>query len=85
MSRCRSCGKEIRWITMTRGTRMPVDVGEILYKTNTKGKSIIVTPNGEVHKADIVPDGTPDATGIGYISHFATCPNADQHRKRGGK
>ena len=26
--------------------------------------------------------GTQDATGVGYISHFATCPNAASHRKK---
>ena len=81
MARCKSCGKEIRWIKTAAGKNMPVDAEEITYRKNGKGKSIIVTKNGEVHAANIVPNGTPDATGVGYISHFATCPNADQHRK----
>ena len=24
---------------------------------------------------------TPIVDGIGYVSHFATCPNADKHRR----
>ena len=29
---------------------------------------------------DVEPD---EATGIGYISHFVTCPQAGQFRKKG--
>lgn len=28
-------------------------------------------------------EGDPQkATGVGYVSHFSTCHNADQHRRR---
>ena len=37
--------------------------------------------SGEVLSAELEGDPTK-ATGMGYISHFATCPNADKHRKR---
>lgn len=46
------------------------------------GKEKIVTPNGEVLSGELVGAGTQDATGVGYISHFATCPNAASHRKK---
>lgn len=46
------------------------------------GKEKIVTPNGEVLSGELVGAGTQDATGVGYISHFATCPNATSHRKK---
>lgn len=41
-----------------------------------------VTPNGETVSAEIVQPGTQDATGVGYISHFATCPVANMFRKK---
>lgn len=61
---------------------MPCNPEMITYKIKQGGKEKIVTPNGEVHSAEIVESGTPDTTGIGYISHFATCPNANRHRKK---
>ena len=47
-----------------------------------KGKERIVTPNGETVSAEIVQPGTQDATGVGYISHFATCPVANMFRRK---
>jgi hypothetical protein len=83
MAICKSCGKQIRWIKTQAGKNMPCDYEEVTYRIpkSGKGRANIVTPNGEVISADIVPNGTQDAAGIGYISHFATCPNADQHRR----
>lgn len=47
-----------------------------------KGKERIVTPNGETVSAEIVQPGTQDATGVWYISHFATCPVANMFRRK---
>lgn len=47
-------------------------------KTKTRGSSMPVDPKYVVvvtNEGQIVK---------GRISHFATCPNADQHRKRNG-
>lgn len=46
------------------------------------GDGTIVTPNGETVSAEIVQPGTQDATGVGYISHFATCPVANMFRRK---
>ena len=44
----------------------------------------IVTPNGMVLSCDL--DVEPEtATGIGYISHWSTCPQAGRFRKREAK
>lgn len=81
MRRCKSCGAPIVWIKMAGGKSMPCDADQVLYWQQAGGSQKIVTPNGEVLSAEL--RGDPDkATGIGYISHFATCPNADQHRRR---
>lgn len=79
---CKSCGQRVIWIRTTAGKNMPCNPEMITYKIKQGGKEKIVTPNGEVHSAEIVESGTSDATGIGYISHFATCPNANRHRKK---
>ena len=51
---------------------------EIGFIKTVAGK--IVTPNGEVLSAER-PADPQKATGIGYISHFATCPASDSFRK----
>jgi hypothetical protein len=66
---CRSCGAPIEWAVTTRGKRIPLDPG--------------THPDGNIDLVD----------GIAYITgqiavptrrrRSHTCPNADQHRKRG--
>ena len=82
MAKCKSCGAEIIWIKMGSGKSMPCDATPISYKKpehpGAKGLTLI-TPRGTVVKAVFDPGGD----NVGYTSHFATCPNANAHRKRG--
>lgn len=86
---CRSCQAPIRWaVSESSGKRipldlMPVDDGNIVETGRThpsgapmvrylkRAQSAITTS-----LLDDVP--APDR----YVTHFATCPNADQHRHR---
>lgn len=77
---CRACGAPIRFIKTVGGKTIPVNPEEVPYWQQAGGASKIVTPNGEVVSAVLEGD-QQKATGIGYISHFATCPCADQFRK----
>ena len=78
---CRSCGAPIIFITSAKGHRMPLDAEPVTYWQKTGGNKKVVTPNGEVISCEL--EGDPQkATGIGYVSHFATCPNAKEHRRR---
>ena len=77
-TKCRSCGEEIIWIKMTSGKAMPCDVKPIPYRESFSGGMKLVTPAGDVISGNY--DGTSD--NFAYISHFATCPNADQHRRK---
>jgi hypothetical protein len=64
MATCKSCGKEIQWVKMDSGKAMPVDV----------------TPKSMVQ---VSGDGHDEPMGKVvrvFESHFATCPNAAQHR-----
>jgi len=81
--RCRSCGRQVLWIKTKAGKNMPCDTKLLAYviPESGKGKERIVTEIGEVVSADIT-DNEAERDGLGYISHFATCPNADYHRKR---
>ena len=57
---------------------MPCDSEKIFYKQDiSNGKLNLVLPNGKVTRGNF--DFESDT--FGYISHFATCPSANLHRK----
>lgn len=77
---CKGCGRLIGWIRTSAGKSMPVDYEAVLYWQDPEGKQKIVTPNGEVVSARLF--GTSEAcTGKGYMSHFATCPQAEAFKR----
>jgi hypothetical protein len=79
---CRSCGAPIRWALTVKGHRMPLDAmpvvdGNILLDVATDPPTARVLPaSSDLNEGD--SRGLFDR----YKSHFATCPNAAQHRKR---
>ena len=81
LGKCKSCGQRIRFVRMRSGKSMPVNEQLVNYKLEDKGKDKIVTPKGDVVSCISGVD-VSEADGYGYISHFATCPNAQKHRKR---
>ena len=80
-TQCRGCGADIAFIKTVAGKTMPVNPEEVAYEQKAGGSLKIVTPNGEVLSAER-PADPEKATGIGYISHFATCPAADRFSGR---
>lgn len=77
---CRGCGAPIVWIWTPGGKSMPCDPYQVLYRARAGAKGKIVTPNGEVLSCDL--NVSPEeATGVGYISHFVTCPQAEKFRR----
>lgn len=79
-SPCRSCGAPVTWATTTTGKRMPVDSaphpdGNVLLRPRSRGEgleAVVLGPlerlaQGRVHQL--------------HHSHFATCPNATDHRR----
>lgn len=85
MTYCKACGASIIWIKTTGGKSMPCDTKPVTYKAQNKAKDKIVTQNGEVISCVIGPRGINQATGIGYIPHWATCPQADLFKKKGAR
>lgn len=80
VERCKSCGAPIMWAHLPSGKIMPVNIEPTTYWERKGAKGKIVTSYGKVVSCDF--EGDPNtATGFGYIPHWATCPNADQHRK----
>lgn len=78
--RCTSCGRPILWaISAVTGTRMPIDPdpvigGNIRLDDAHPPKARIV--GAAIDLFDPTDDGTR------HVSHFATCPCADQHRTK---
>lgn len=80
ITKCRACQAPIIFIKTVAGKTIPVNPEEVAYEQKAGGSLKIVTPNGEVLSAER-PADPQKATGIGYISHFATCTNPDFFRK----
>jgi hypothetical protein len=70
--RCSSCDAEIVWAVTALGKRMPIDV------TPTAVGNVVLEIDGDVLRARVVKTSDPRPR---YVSHFATCPNANTHRK----
>lgn len=79
MSTCRSCGAVINWIETKKGKKMPVDPGDIEFDDAESG-DVLVSELGDVV---YVKEGSKNEHPHQkyYISHFATCPQADDWRK----
>ena len=82
-STCRGCGAPIVWIRTTGGKSMPCDAEPVLYKAREGAAGKIVTESGTVLSADIGGLAAFEPDGVGNVSHFATCPAAEQFRRKG--
>lgn len=76
---CRSCGAGMIWTETTNGRKMPVDAHP------SPSGSFVLTPVVDEPSplATFLPAGERYEGHVLYTSHFATCPNAVQHRKKG--
>jgi len=70
-ARCRSCGALILWARTEAGRRIPLDA-----YPHPVGNLVLDVRAGRVRVADLRTDD------VRYLSHFATCPHASEHRKR---
>jgi hypothetical protein len=71
-AKCKSCGAAVTWCVTSTGKKMPVDAKE------APGGNVVL----EKHPLYREPFARVVAPGTGkHTSHFATCPNAIQHRK----
>lgn len=65
MPKCKSCGAEIIWAVTPKGRNTPLDANKIRVAQVTDLDGQLKIE--EVHE--------------GHVSHWATCPTADKHRK----
>jgi hypothetical protein len=77
---CRSCGAEIIWARTERGSRMPMDARRVM--GNDKNLFVLRDHHSPEGPLAIAAWGLDWRSDPHYRSHFATCPNADQHRRR---
>ena len=68
---CRSCGAPIRWERTVNGKAIPLDPDPVA------DGNFGIRNDGKVASIHGFPDDAPR-----YVTHFATCPNAAQHRGR---
>lgn len=82
---CRSCRAPMLWVSMASGKRNPLDrdphpQGNVMLVEHTNDA-------GERWRLGVVlhnPDLLDELRALGvplYVSHFSTCPDADEHRR----
>lgn len=74
ITRCRACEAEIFFAKTERGKWIPIDA-----KPNLDGNLEIIAGGSPILALPVAPLLPPAKR---YKSHFATCPNAGQFRRR---
>lgn len=81
LARCNSCEAPIRWtITEKHGKRMPVDAEPVKAARGFRLLDGRDVGDGETLVARFITK--PEIGERLFQSHFATCPNATQHRRK---
>ena len=76
---CRSCSAPIIWTCTKQGNRMPVDAVPL---ADDGASGFILFDGGQGGELLALYKGPSSARGEPlYASHFATCPQAAQHRR----
>lgn len=81
-ARCRSCGAKVIWTITVTGKRMPVDA-----EPCATGNLYVFAPDDPQGALESVPVSSADPRAVKardrsrFVSHFATCPAADSHRR----
>lgn len=81
MSTCKSCNQEIRWIKLESGKMHPCEPKPITYRDCDNGDKLITLDGGVIHVVHGIATA-PIEESIGFVSHFANCPQADQWRRK---
>lgn len=81
-ARCRTCRAPVVWAVLPSGRRIPLDpepdpAGRVRLEAIGPGtdRAAVVLNTGDAEDARAAGEAL-------YTSHFATCPQADQHRRR---
>ena len=82
MSKCKSCGAGIWFIPMRSGKTMPVNDQPVPFVPSNDGPGTYITEDGVTHKGRPWVHGKDGFYDLGYVSHFSTCPAAEEFRRR---
>ena len=77
---CRKCGEPLIFIQSKRGRAIPCDP-DLATHVLTPGV-VVVTPDGQVLRGT---EESKETSVQGYISHFSSCPYAEDFRKSKAK
>lgn len=80
MSECSSCGAPILWAISEKGKRIPMNPEPVV----PPGLFVLIDRPGHPPDAISLARATGPARPRLYESHFATCPDADRHRRPAG-
>lgn len=88
--RCSSCHRPILWALTTEGNRIPLDPTPgpdgkiILTGRDDDGVMIVrvIKKNDPAFEPSLFDEKPAGHDGLRWTSHFATCPNANKHRRR---
>lgn len=74
---CRSCRAPVTWAITDLGNRIPLDLTPV-----ADGNIVVIGHQAGTTVVRVVTIDEPAPAGAPrYVSHFATCPNADAHRR----
>jgi hypothetical protein len=78
---CRSCKASVIWAVSEKGKRIPMDAdpvadGNFILEYSAVGEPPVARPRNATIGTVEFRDG------LGFKSHFATCPDAGEWRKR---
>ena len=76
-STCNSCGAPIFWVRTQKGKNIPMNTG-VVRLANMDPSAIVGNQEGVFSSVGNIKNPEGDW----YISHFATCPEHDQWRRK---
>lgn len=82
MPKCKACGAPIDFIKTVSGSKMPVNPRPLQFEPDDTSKEKLITSNGKMVHCRIVKGGPWDPRKVGFRPHFATCPQAEELRRR---
>ena len=81
---CRGCGREIAFIKSVNGKSIPVDPEPLEFIPEAAYEKFVLM-DGTVERGQAVEKAGRNETRIGYRSHWSTCPNAEDFRRKKNK
>lgn len=80
---CRSCGARVCWVVTERGKKMPLNYVPVERTESGRGLfAIRLLDSGDLEAIAVTAAWLDEEDPV-FTSHFATCPNAKRHRRRG--